>query len=791
MSMLVKLLEIIFEAIFTLTSDYGLTIIVYSVILSIITNYFKSKTKRFVFQEEVFQKILDPKKRNINLSVNSRKDKHLRIRELYEKYSYNPLFRFRLLIPILIQIPFLVGTYVLFKNIKFGKESSILGIRNLDLQDGLLYGFNLLPFIILLINLVLMFSIKNQNRKQKVSSFIISSLFLILIYNEKSALLIFWCLSNIMLIIIPVIKKNSVLNFNFLLKNQNLKLIRILLIIFLFVIPINIFSLFENTNVGDIAFAISSNYMIYIILSIFFAIIIFVLDKLFKNNILNKIINSLVLFLIVWVTFSGLLFPIIEKTGGLTKISQTPLNLNNLLIVSIITIICTVTYQFEKYKVYLKIAFLILITGTLLTSLNKIKIQKTVKGRDELEILKFSKEKNLIVLSFDGLPGNIANDILIKDKEMFKDFTLFENTLSSAPTTFSSLTFELFGNINLKDISKNKEGLLKNLPLEGHLINSKNSSDLSVSTFGDYKIFRTNLSNHYDNILTDYEIGPRISKWLFLFEIKLARILSGKSSIYLDKIIWVLSNNISKLNLFSNPILNHKGPSWDKEMINHKNDFENLISHSFVSNEKLIIKYMHFAFTHFPVDFDEKGNYKSDDKQWFENNQNYQGLYSQTIFSIKEFEKFIVKLKELNVYDNSIIVLKSDHGEPPNYFNKFPHNLKINGHETFGYNRYKPVLLIKNFKEKNNSMKIESKVVTLGDLSYTIDKVINLGNCTSINNFDLITKDNYNLNSDIFLLIPEDENSNSGYDSYKSVQVKRNGVLIDQLKEKLVKLDSL
>jgi len=73
--------------------------------------------------------------------------------------------------------------------------------------------------------------------------------------------------------------------------------------------------------------------------------------------------------------------------------------------------------------------------------------------------------------------------------------------------------------------------------------------------------------------------------------------------------------------------------------------------------------FMHFYFTHFPVDFDETCTYRSYDQNWHSDNQNEKGLLNQTSCVFNLFFSYLEKLKELRVYDKSLIVFKSDHGE--------------------------------------------------------------------------------------------------------------------------------
>ena len=80
-------------------------------------------------------------------------------------------------------------------------------------------------------------------------------------------------------------------------------------------------------------------------------------------------------------------------------------------------------------------------------------------------------------------------------------------------------------------------------------------------------------------------------------------------------------------------------------------------------------------------------------------------------------------LKQKGLYDNSLIVFKSDHGPERLFYTRggLP-STGINGHNLLGYMRYRPFLMIKYpNSEKDNSpsqgLVIEKETFFLGDLS--------------------------------------------------------------------------
>ena len=62
---------------------------------------------------------------------------------------------------------------------------------------------------------------------------------------------------------------------------------------------------------------------------------------------------------------------------------------------------------------------------------------------------------------------------------------------------------------------------------------------------------------------------------------------------------------------------------------------------------------------------------------------------------------YLEKLKKDGLYENSTIIIKSDHGRERNYYTEYPENITINKNKNFTYGRYNPLLMIK-MKDASN-----------------------------------------------------------------------------------------
>jgi hypothetical protein len=191
-----------------------------------------------------------------------------------------------------------------------------------------------------------------------------------------------------------------------------------------------------------------------------------------------------------------------------------------------------------------------------------------------------------------------------------------------------------------------------------------------------------------------------------------------------------------------------------------------------VSEKEFSVRMLHFTFTHFPVDFDAACNFRSDDQRWYDSHQNEDGVRSQTICALNKFVQFITRLKALGIYDPSLVVLKSDHGEPTNYFSSFPNYMRINGHTFWGYSRYRPTLMIKNFGANSSTIAYRHELVLLNDLAKTLCVSSGLATrCDDFGGVNLLSDDLDTFDEPYYVYVVKNSSSDFTFDTHVSVRL--------------------
>lgn len=187
--------------IYLFTQSYGTSIILLSILVNILMIPLYWYAEKMQQRERTIQAAMRPKILEYK-SVFKGNELFLYTQNLYKQHNYHPVFAFRSLIGLLIQLPFFIAAYSFLSNLPAIEGVSYLFFNNLGSPDKLisLFGLkiNLMPFVMTIINLSSVIAYgKGLNRSEKYPIYMISFLFLILLYNSPTGLLLYWSMNNL------------------------------------------------------------------------------------------------------------------------------------------------------------------------------------------------------------------------------------------------------------------------------------------------------------------------------------------------------------------------------------------------------------------------------------------------------------------------------------------------------------------------------------------------------------------------------------------------------------------
>lgn len=197
---LVTIFQYLYLAVVKLTGNLGVSLILLSVVVNVILRPFLAWTSRIQDKERRLQEILAPQIAELKAQFHGA-EQHARISELYHRYAYNPIYAIRSGMNLFIQLPLLTAAYIMLSSLDIMKGQSFWCIADLSQPDGLLWGVNLLPLLMTAINFLATLTTPQFSRRERGQAFFIAILFLVLLYNAPSALLVYWTTNNLIMLL--------------------------------------------------------------------------------------------------------------------------------------------------------------------------------------------------------------------------------------------------------------------------------------------------------------------------------------------------------------------------------------------------------------------------------------------------------------------------------------------------------------------------------------------------------------------------------------------------------------
>ena len=197
-----QIIELIFTFSLKIFKDTGFSILSISAIISILCLPLYNAAEKWQILERDTVRRLKPKIDRIK-AVFSGDERFMLLQTFYRQNDYHPLYALRGSFAVILQIPFFIAAYSFISNLEAVKGASFFFIDNLGEPDRLIstgagITLNILPIIMTAVNLLSgAIYAKDFQLKDKIQLYCIAALFLLLLYNSPSALVIYWTANNI------------------------------------------------------------------------------------------------------------------------------------------------------------------------------------------------------------------------------------------------------------------------------------------------------------------------------------------------------------------------------------------------------------------------------------------------------------------------------------------------------------------------------------------------------------------------------------------------------------------
>jgi YidC/Oxa1 family membrane protein insertase len=179
----------------------GLGIIFLSVVVNTLLLPIYTVADRWQREERLLQAGMKQKIADIR-AVFKGDERQMILNAYYRQMGYSPLSGLKSSAGLLLQIPFFIAAYQFLSHTPLLAGESFWIFNNLGAGDGLLRignaAFNVMPFIMTAVNIIsaLVYT-KGLGKKDKAQLFGMALVFLVLLYNSPSGLVLYWTCNNL------------------------------------------------------------------------------------------------------------------------------------------------------------------------------------------------------------------------------------------------------------------------------------------------------------------------------------------------------------------------------------------------------------------------------------------------------------------------------------------------------------------------------------------------------------------------------------------------------------------
>jgi len=424
-----------------------------------------------------------------------------------------------------------------------------------------------------------------------------------------------------------------------------------------------------------------------------------------------------------------------------------------LLLVFFVLLAFVLRYYKAIIEKILIMVLLMLLSFSIINSGFNEKDNKEVGNTEELRAfqnelnttLAFSKDKNVLIFLLDAYSGGDLEKVLKERKDIFKNyegFVRYRNVATIGTNTWSSI-HSMFGgrqftngamnsrdSVSLQEKIKKAYHILSNafIPKEWDLtfFHPAYSVDIDKKV----NIPKFNYGNYYlgnKKKINDSEI--KNFEAIMLLKLSLFKIVPffRKDSVY-NNGNWGLKNAAKRKKLKG---ISSKISHWA---------LLNILEESLTTNSRhKTLKYLHLQMPHYPNIIDKNGE-----------TEGPSSVYIESYKSLEKIGEILLSLKKKKVYDQTKIIIVSDHGTVNRENTNFPKSFNLAPNTRYGYrmqNGYiNPILLIKDF-DTSGAIKTSDRLMSNSDVPVVICSVLENG--CDIDDIDPI-KNDLNRTLDVF-----------------------------------------
>ncbi len=216
LSPLTLIFEAVYSTAFELLRSSGAAIFPLSLVVNLLLLPFYNRADAIQAEEREREKKMAPFVEHIKKTFKG-DERFMMLQALYKEHNYKPIYAVRSSIALVLEVPFFIAAYIFLSKLPDLQGAKYLCFNDLSKPDGLLViggvAINILPILMTLINVVSSeIYTKGLKFKDKIMLHGMALIFLVLLYDSPSGLVLYWTLNNIFSLLKNVVNgtKNKV-----------------------------------------------------------------------------------------------------------------------------------------------------------------------------------------------------------------------------------------------------------------------------------------------------------------------------------------------------------------------------------------------------------------------------------------------------------------------------------------------------------------------------------------------------------------------------------------------------
>ena len=216
LSPLTLIFEAVYSTAFELLRSSGAAIFPLSLVVNLLLLPFYNRADAIQAEEREREKKMAPFVEHIKKTFKG-DERFMMLQALYKEHNYKPIYTVRSSIALVLEVPFFIAAYNFLSKLPDLQGAKYLCFNDLSKPDGLLViggvAINVLPILMTLINVVSSeIYTKGLKFKDKIMLHGMALIFLVLLYDSPSGLVLYWTLNNIFSLLKNVVNgtKNKV-----------------------------------------------------------------------------------------------------------------------------------------------------------------------------------------------------------------------------------------------------------------------------------------------------------------------------------------------------------------------------------------------------------------------------------------------------------------------------------------------------------------------------------------------------------------------------------------------------